>query len=130
VRRLVGYQRFRSHAAHAQLARLSEAMRRSVHCFQPRRTLTDTTGDGARVRKRFDRARTPYQRLVASGVLSPTQQEGLPHLDRRRTLVALRARIDAGFTALWRRATPLSRPVLAPTRFPVPIVLRQPPPRR
>jgi hypothetical protein len=100
VRRLVGYQRFGSRAAHAQLGRLYEAVRRSVNFFQPMRKLTDKTREGARVRKHFDQARTPYQRLLATEALSPTQRDGLERLSRRLNPVALRARIDADLAAI------------------------------
>jgi len=106
VRRLVGYDRFRSHAAHAHLRRLSAAVRLSVHFFQPIAKLIDKERRGAKVVKRYDPAQTPYQRLVPSGVLSATQQEGLDRLVHRLNPVALRARIDADLAALWPLAEP------------------------
>jgi hypothetical protein len=114
VRRLVGYQRFGSHAAPAQLRRLYEAVRLYVNFFQPIRKLTGETREGAKVVKRFDLARTPYQRLVAADVLSPTQREGLQRLYRTLNPAALRARIDAALAALWRLAEPLPPVAVAP----------------
>jgi hypothetical protein len=109
VRRLVGYDRYTSRAAHAQLRRLYEAVRLYVNFFQPIRKLTHKTRDGVKLRKQFDGARTPYQRLVAAAVLAPSQQEGLQRLYHSLNPVALRARIDADLTALWRLAEPLPR---------------------
>ncbi len=133
VRRLVGYQRFSSHAAHAQLRRLYEAVRLYVNFFQPMRKLTHKTREGARVRKHFDRAHTPYQRLLATDVLSPRQRDGLERLYQRLNPVALRGRIDADLSALWRLAEPLApspSPDPALTLTSVTVGLRQPPPLR
>ena len=107
VRRLVGYQRFSSRAAFAQLRHLYEAVRLYVNFFQPIRKLAHKRRDGAKVTKRFDTARTPYQRLLAADVLGPSQRDGLRRLYLRLDPAALRARIDADLTALWRLADPL-----------------------
>ncbi len=114
VRRLVGYQRFSSRAAHAQLRRLYEAVRLYINFFQPIRKLTHKTRDGATLRKHFDTARTPYQRLVAAGVLASTQQAGLERLLFTLNPAVLRARIDAELAALWRLAEPLPSATLRP----------------
>lgn len=37
--------------------------------------IVEKTRDGARVHKRYDRAQTPYQRLLASGPLNSKQAE-------------------------------------------------------
>jgi hypothetical protein len=114
VRRLVGYDRYSSRAAHAQLRRLYEAVRLYVNFFQPIRKLTAKTRDGAKVRKQFDVARTPYQRLVAAAVLPPPRQEGLQRLYHSLNPATLRARIDADLAALWRLAEPLPRAATTP----------------
>jgi hypothetical protein len=68
VRRLVGYSRFEwpALAALGAVYRLADDY---VNFFQPVLKLREKVRDGARVTKRYDRARTPYQRLLASGVL-------------------------------------------------------------
>jgi hypothetical protein len=106
VRRLVGYDRFSSHAAHAQLRGLYEAVRLYLNFFQPIAKLVSKERRGATVTKRYDAAQTPYQRLVASGVLSATQHEGLERLFLRLNPVALRDRIEADLAALWALAVP------------------------
>ena len=72
VRHLVGYDRFASKAAYAQLARVYTLARLHVNFFQPVEKLLTKHRVGARVHRRFDRAQTPYQRLCAAGVLPPT----------------------------------------------------------
>jgi hypothetical protein len=106
VRRLVGYDRFHSHAAHTALARLYDVLRLYINFFQPIAKLIHKERRGARVIKRYDRAQTPYQRLCATGLLSPLQLEGLDRLQRRLNPVALRATIDRHLTTLWSLATP------------------------
>ena len=114
VRRLVGYQRFSSRAAHAQLRRLYEAVRLYINFFQPIRKLTHKTRNGATLRKHFDTARTPYQRLAAAGVLTATQQAGLQRLFLSLNPVVLRARIDDDLATLWRLAEPLPSAMFRP----------------
>jgi len=70
VRRLVGYARFELEALVA-LNQVHALARDYVNFFQPVQKLVDKTRTGARVTKRYDQARTPYQRLLESGVLSP-----------------------------------------------------------
>ncbi len=114
VRRLVDYQRFSSHAAYAQLRHLYEAVRLYINFFQPVRKLTSKTREGAKVVKGFDVARTPYQRLAASGALSASRHEGLQRLYLTLNPAALRARGDADLAALWRLAQPLPHPPVVP----------------
>lgn len=76
VRRLVGYARFEWQALTA-LERVYSLAADYVNFLQPVLKLTDKTRDGPRVRKRYDSARTPYRRLLASGALSPEQAAAL-----------------------------------------------------
>ena len=74
VRRLVGYGRFEA-AALPALNRLYALARDYVNFLQPVLKLREKTRDGARVTKRYDRAQTPYRRLLATGLL-PTEAAG------------------------------------------------------
>jgi hypothetical protein len=69
VRRLVGYARFERLALPA-LDRLYALADDYVNFLQPVLKLADKTRHGARVIKRYDRARTPYRRLLATATLS------------------------------------------------------------
>ena len=71
VRQLVGYDRFTSHAAYAQLQRVYRLARLHVNFFQPVEKLVTKTRQGERTHRVYDRAQTPYQRLCATGVLPP-----------------------------------------------------------
>jgi hypothetical protein len=76
VRRLVGYARFEWQALTA-LQRVYSLAADYVNFLQPVLKLAEKTRDGPRVRKRYDPARTPYRRLLASGALSPEQTAAL-----------------------------------------------------
>jgi hypothetical protein len=104
VRRWVGYDRYSSRAAYAQLQRVYEPLRLYVNFFQPVQRLIAKERVGARVRKRYDRARTPYQRLRATGALDEAKRRELEALYRRLNPVRLRAQIDRALEALWRLA--------------------------
>lgn len=90
VRHLVGYDRFASKAAYAQLASVYRLARLHVNFFQPVQKLVTKHRAGARVHRVYDRAQTPYQRLCASGVLSPTTRADLEALYQRLNPLRLR----------------------------------------
>jgi hypothetical protein len=106
VRRLVGYDRFASRAAYAQLARVYQLARRHVNFFQPVEKLVTKTRNGARVHRVYDRAQTPYQRLGAAGVLSPAKRHELETLYQRLNPLQLRRDLEAALHRLWTLAAP------------------------
>jgi hypothetical protein len=104
VRRLVGYDRYNSHQALERLNCLYGLVRLYTNFFQPVLKLQLKTRHGARVHKVYDEARTPYQRLVTSGVLDEAQQEELERLYQGLNPVRLQAQIDAALEKLWKHA--------------------------
>ena len=106
VRQLVGYDRFASKAAHAQLAHVYRLARLHVNFFQPVQKLVTKQRDGARVHRVYDRAQTPYQRLCASGVLPPRVREDLEALYQRLHPLQLRRELEAALDRLWTLAAP------------------------
>lgn len=66
VRRLVGYDRYEGMAAHHALAQLYGVLRLYVNFFQPSMKLISKERNGAKVTKKYDKAQTPYQRLLCS----------------------------------------------------------------
>ncbi len=79
VRKLLGYGRYESEAALAQLNRIYDLLRIWTNFWQPSLKLIakerdNTTG---KTKKTDDTAQTPYRRLLASGVLDQTQQQAL-----------------------------------------------------
>lgn len=73
IRRLVGHDRFSSDAAHAVLQRLYQRVELHLNFFRPLRKVVAKQRRGSRHHKRYDVPRTPYQRLLAAGVLAPEQ---------------------------------------------------------
>lgn len=66
VRRLVGYDRFEGPKAWAALAKFYSVLRKYVNFFQPSVKLVKKTRTGAKVAKQYDKALTPYQRILNS----------------------------------------------------------------
>ncbi len=69
VRRAVGYARYDTAAELGVLAELYGHLNDYVNFFQAQMRLVSKTRNGGRVTKRYDRAATPYRRLLGSGVL-------------------------------------------------------------
>lgn len=82
VRRWIGYDRYEGVEACTLLAQLYEGLRLYLNYFQPSVKLLSTTRTGAKVSKRYDKAQTPCQRLLAS-----------PHVEEAAK-AALRAELE------------------------------------
>ena len=104
VRRLVGYDRYTSHAALGDLNRAYNVLRLYTNFFQPVMKLVSKTRHGARVHKVYDTAKTPYQRLLESGVLTPAKQIELAAVYSGLNPVLLRRQIDSHLEHLWKLA--------------------------
>ena len=104
VRQLVGYDRYAGEPAYRQLVELYRAVRLYVNFFQPSVKLRAKQREGSRVRRVYDVARTPFQRVVASGVLDPTTQRRLETIAQALDPVRLLRQIQTLQDALWRHA--------------------------
>ena len=104
VRRLVGYHRYSTEAAYEQMERLYLLVRQYVNFFQPMAKLIAKERVGAKVTKRYDVARTPYQRLLEAGILEEAQRFALEGEYQRLNPVKLRSQIEAALEALWKLA--------------------------
>lgn len=101
VRAVVGYERYSSREALKRLGELYEGERLYRNFFQPVRKLVAKERVGPKVRKRYDVAQTPYQRLVASEVLDEPTTEQLATLYRVLDPVRLGQRIARAQDALY-----------------------------
>jgi hypothetical protein len=70
VRRTVGYLRYEGPVPRRKLSALYETLRLYQNFFQPSMKLAEKTREGAKVKKRYEAARTPYQRVLASAEVS------------------------------------------------------------
>jgi hypothetical protein len=104
VRKLVGYGRYESEAALAQLNRVYELLRIWTNFWQPSLKLVakerdDRTG---KTKKKYDAAQTPYRRLLASGVLDAAQERALAETFAAHRPMALRRQLAAAVEHLGR----------------------------
>jgi len=106
VRRWIGYDRYTSKAAYAQLKRVYALLRLRVNFFQPSQRLVERVRVGTRVKRVYDRPQTPYQRLLASGVLKPEAREALVALYQSLNPLELRRQLAAALGRLWSLAAP------------------------
>ena len=97
----MGYERYSSKAALEKLNHLYSLVRLYGNFFQPVMKLKHNTRHGAKVHKVYDTARTPYQRLLESGILSPEQRHALARLYHSLDPVRLHARMDQALEQLW-----------------------------
>ena len=104
VRRLVGYDRYTSPAALEVLNRVYELLRLHVNFFQPVMKLVAKSRQGAKVHKIYDTARTPYQRLIGSGILTEAKREELAATYHGLNPFSLLRHINENLERLWKLA--------------------------
>jgi len=102
VRRAVGYHRYDTPAEPETLNELYAVLRLFTNYFHPSMKLIEKTRSGGKVRKKYDKAKTPYQRVLDSHALSEEAEEGLKALYETlnpvklgREISRLQDRIDA-----------------------------------
>lgn len=108
VRRLVGYGRYSSRAAYALLQRLYALLRLQLNFFRPRKLLRKRRR-GSKILKRYDAPQTPYQRVLATGVLSDAQRQALHRQFLAINPATLAQQITQTLEALW-KLTESTRP--------------------
>lgn len=83
IRMLIGYDRYNSRQALEALNRIYSIVSLYTNFFQPVMKLKHKTRHGAKVHKVYDRARTPYQRLLESGILSESKRQQMAATSER-----------------------------------------------
>jgi len=116
VRRQVGYQRYSSRAPFEALQQLYPLLRLQLNFFRPMRKLVGKERLGAKVVKRYDHPRTPYQRLLASGTLSEVSRAQLERQYLATNPAELQRRIDRLLRQLWRLGETMTNVPAAKTR--------------
>jgi hypothetical protein len=102
VRRLLGYDRYESAAALAALQRVYDWLRLWCNHWQPTLKLVAKERQGAKVTKRYDRAQTPYRRVLATADLGPDARARLEQEHTRHGPRTLWRELDAARQILWR----------------------------
>jgi hypothetical protein len=77
VRRAVGYRRYDTPPELEALNDLYAVLRWYTNFFQPVMKLIEKTRTGSTVKKKYDRARTPYRRVLESGFIPPEAKGAL-----------------------------------------------------
>ena len=104
VRRLVGYERYATKASFECLGKAYELVRLYINFFQPTMKHVSKTRQGAKVRKVYDTAQTPYQRLMQSSVLTEGNKADLAAAYHGLNPVKLLKQINDNLEQLWRMA--------------------------
>ncbi len=104
VRRLVGYDRYCTKEAYQQMQYLYQLVGLYTNFFQPISKLVVKERTGPKVKKTYDQAQTPYQRLLASQVLDAATGQSLEQLYWRLNPVKLRQQIYEARRVLWKMA--------------------------
>ena len=108
VRRLIGYDRFEGESSWRLLTMLYQIARLYVNFFQPSLKLSSKERDGGNVKRIYDAASTPYQRIIGSShVLSETKMDLGKLFDSMDPLLLLTEleRLQAEF---WSTAVPVN----------------------
>jgi hypothetical protein len=77
VRQTVGYHRYDTDAELALLNQIYGLLRLTINFFTPQQKLISKHREGAKVIKRYDTAKTPYQRVLADPRISQKIKDGL-----------------------------------------------------
>jgi len=101
VRQVVGYQRYESEEALALLEAIYEDLRLYLNFFQPVRKVVAKERTGSKVHKIYDRAQTPYRRVLACPQVSDEVKGKLETVFASLNVV-LRKQIDDNLRELWR----------------------------
>lgn len=104
VRRTVGYDRFEGPAARHQMAALYGVLRLYVNFFQPSLKLVSKHREGSKVTKKYDRAQTPYQRVLASEDISEEAKTLLRAQYQQLDPISLLRQLEFFQDSLWQYA--------------------------
>ena len=109
VRAYLGHKRLDTREQAEALNALYTQMWVYYNLFQPVLHLVEKTPMGTRVRRKWDEAKTPFERLAATDALSPEQRTELESLRDRTNPRALRKEIYAAIDTLLRAAPAAER---------------------
>ena len=104
IRQFVGYDRYEGIAAYQALWALYEPLRLYMNFFQPVMVLISKERVGAKVKRRYDQAKTPYQRALDSPDVSEEVKQRLRTEYPSLNPAALLRQIEAAQEELWKMA--------------------------
>jgi len=102
VRKIIGYHRYDTNVEQNILRELyGHELRLYKNFFQPIIPLISKERLGGHVRRKYGEPKTPYQRLMESGMISQEERQKLEHLYRSLNPAELKRRIKAHQDALY-----------------------------
>lgn len=102
VRHTVGYDRWETEQELALLESIYDDLRLYINFFQPSLKLIAKERIGNKTIKRYDTAKTPYQRVIERKDISLEAKARLAHLYVQLNPAELRRRIDQKIAQLWK----------------------------
>ena len=102
VRRLIGYDRFETEEEYLLLQSIYADLRLYANFFQPVLKLVSKEHVDNKLRKRYDQAATPFQRVLAAKEIPLEIKARLTNLYVRLNPVQLRTSIDEKVAKLWK----------------------------
>jgi hypothetical protein len=94
LRRFLGYARYDTEEQLLIIKDLIPLIERYVNYFQPVKKLKEKVRIGARVKKRYDIAKTPYQRVLESGILTEENKTRMQEVYNSLNPVDLKRKIN------------------------------------
>jgi len=113
VRQLVGYARYDQPEQVEWLNALYDLHDRYYNFCLPTRKLIKKQRQGSRVKKTFDTAKTPVERLIESGTLSPVQIQWLREFQASQDPLALHRQLEVLLSHPETSANVTPKPVMA-----------------
>ena len=110
VRAYVGYERLDTPRQWVALNSLYDQLWVYYNLFQPVLHLVSKVVTNGKLRRQWDQAQTPYQRLLASGILAPAQNARLASLYAQTNPRQLREAIYQAVERLWQHPKPVQTP--------------------
>jgi hypothetical protein len=104
VRRFVGYERYDTKTSFECLERVYNLVRLYINFFQPTMKLVSKTRHGAKVYKVYDKAQTPYQRLLRATILTNAKKVELATTYASLNPKLLLQQINDNLEKLWKLA--------------------------
>jgi hypothetical protein len=102
VRRLIGYDRYEGRESWQLLSSLYQVSRLYVNFFQPCLKLASKDRNGALVRKRYEKAQTPFERVLNAQTVSKESKDCLQELFDTLDPVFLLREMERCQTELWK----------------------------
>lgn len=101
VRRIIGYDRYESETAWKIMSNLYALLRLYINFFQPSLKLLEKVREGSKTIKKYDKAKTPYQRVLLSDHIAQSVKNELTQQYNKLDPIVLQTEIKKLQEQLW-----------------------------